>query len=151
MPAHARFWHTPRASVGRRRGRAGYMALLGRGRYAAAAGHRGSVRETAGCDRRNRALQAARTQRTSYVWSDGWQNTADGHGTSSTGGHRFREPWSAFSLHTSAPEYARLVVAMMADEDAEAMFEPAARVDDEPGWGLGFGLSGDGFWHWGDG
>jgi hypothetical protein len=89
-------------------------------------------------------------EQTSYVWSDGWQKTADGHGTSSTRGHRFREPWSAFSLHTSAPEYARLVVAMMADEDAEAMFEPAARVDDEPGWGPGFGLRGDGFWHWGD-
>lgn len=89
-------------------------------------------------------------ERTSYLWSDEWENTAEGHGTSSTGGHRFREPWSAFSLHTSAAEYARLVIAMMADEDAEAMFEPAARVDDELSWGLGFGLSGDVFWHWGD-
>src|SRR3954471_692616 len=112
MPAHARFWHTPRASVTGTKARASRVHGATRARrYAAAAGHRGSVRETAGCDRRNRALQAARTQRTSYVWSDGWQNTADGHGTSSTGGHRFREPWSAFSLHTSAPEYARLVVA----------------------------------------
>lgn len=89
-------------------------------------------------------------ERTSYVWSDAWENAADGHGTSSTGGHRFREPWSAFSLHTSAAEYARLVVAMLADEDADPMFEPAGRVDDDLSWGLGFGLSGDVFWHWGD-
>jgi CubicO group peptidase (beta-lactamase class C family) len=89
-------------------------------------------------------------ERTSYLWSDEWKNTAEGHGISSTGGHRFREAWSAFSLHTSATEYARLVAAMMADEDAAPMFEPAARVDGELSWGLGFGLSGDVFWHWGD-
>ena len=91
-----------------------------------------------------------RLERTSYVWSDEWENTAEGHGTSSTGGHRFREPWSAFSLHTSANDYARLVAAMMADDAADAMFEPAARVDDYLGWGLGFGLNGNIFWHWGD-
>jgi CubicO group peptidase (beta-lactamase class C family) len=89
-------------------------------------------------------------ERTSYVWSDEWTNTAEGDGTSSTAGHRFREPWSAFSLHTTATEYARLVAAMMADERADPMFEPAARVDDDLSWGLGFGLSGDVFWHWGD-
>jgi CubicO group peptidase (beta-lactamase class C family) len=89
-------------------------------------------------------------ERTSYVWSDEWENTADGHGTSSTGGHRFREPWSAFSLHTSASEYARLVMAMIADERADPMFAPATHVDDELSWGLGFGLSGEVFWHWGD-
>jgi CubicO group peptidase (beta-lactamase class C family) len=90
-------------------------------------------------------------ERTRYVWSDAWENTAEGHGTSSTGGHRFREPWSAFSLHTSAKDYARLVAAMIADHDARPMFEAATRIDDELGWGLGFGLSGgDVFWHWGD-
>lgn len=95
-------------------------------------------------------FKALGLERTSYVWNDDWQNTAEGHGTSSTGGHRFREAWSAFSLHTSASEYARLVAAMMADENAEPMFEPAARVDHELSWGLGFGLAGDVFWHWGD-
>jgi CubicO group peptidase (beta-lactamase class C family) len=89
-------------------------------------------------------------ERTSYVWSDEWENTAEGHGTSSTGGHRFRVAWSAFSLHTSATDYARLVAAIMADEDADAMFQPAACVDDDLSWGLGFGLSGEVFWHWGD-
>jgi CubicO group peptidase (beta-lactamase class C family) len=89
-------------------------------------------------------------ERTSYVWSDAWENTAQGHGTSSTGGHRFREPWSAFSLHTSANDYARLVAAMIADDDAGPMFESATRIDDELSWGLGFGLSGNVFWHWGD-
>jgi CubicO group peptidase (beta-lactamase class C family) len=87
-------------------------------------------------------------ERTSYVWSDEWDNTADGHGTSSTGGHRFREPWSA--LHTSATEYARLVAAMMADGSADPMFELATRIDDDLSWALGFGLSGgEVFWHWG--
>jgi hypothetical protein len=89
-------------------------------------------------------------ERTSYVWDVDWDNTAEGHGTSSTGGHRLRKPWSAFSLHTTASEYARLVAAMITDADADPMFEPAARVDDGLGWGLGFGLSGGVFWHWGD-
>src|SRR3954447_4154267 len=63
MPAHARFWHTPRASVTGTKARASRVHGATRARrYAAAAGHRGSVRETAGCDRRNRALQAARTR-----------------------------------------------------------------------------------------
>lgn len=88
--------------------------------------------------------------RTGYVWHTDWSNVAEGHGVSSTGGHRFPKSFSAFSLHTTATEYAQLVAAMMDDSVAAPMFEPAVEVDAELAWGLGFGLCGEVFWHWGD-
>ncbi|HEX6712378.1 MAG TPA: serine hydrolase domain-containing protein, partial [Thermoleophilaceae bacterium] len=88
--------------------------------------------------------------RTAYVWHDDWSNVADGHGESSTGGHRFPKSFSAFSMHTTATDYAQLVAAMLRDPVAAPMFEPAAHIDAELAWGLGLGLCGEVFWHWGD-
>jgi CubicO group peptidase (beta-lactamase class C family) len=89
-------------------------------------------------------------QRSSYVWRDDWANVATGHGTSSTGGNRFPRAFSAFSLHTTACEYAQWVGAIMSDSCAAEMFEPAIAVDAELAWGLGFGLTDRVFWQWGD-
>ncbi len=89
-------------------------------------------------------------QLSSYVWRDDWGNVATGHGTSSTGGNRFPRAFSAFSLHTTAGEYAQIVAAMMRDGRAVNMFLPAITIEDDLAWGLGFGLSGRVFWQWGD-
>ena len=86
----------------------------------------------------------------SYVWRDDWASVATGHGTSSTGGNRFPRPFSAFSLHTTAAEYAEMVLAMMRDSRAAKMFEPVISIDGELAWGLGFGLTDKVFWQWGD-
>jgi CubicO group peptidase (beta-lactamase class C family) len=89
-------------------------------------------------------------QLSSWVWRDDWANFATGHGTSSTGGNRFPEAFSAFSLHATAGEYAQMVVAMMGDGCAAEMFEPEIAIDGALAWGLGFGLTRKMFWQWGD-
>ena len=89
-------------------------------------------------------------QLSSYVWRDDWANVATGHGTSSTGGNRFPRAFSAFSLHTTAGEYAQIVAAMMKDGRAADMFQPAIAIEGGLAWGLGLGLAGKVFWQWGD-
>ncbi len=89
-------------------------------------------------------------QLTSYVWRDDWANLATGHGTSSTGGNRFLTAFSAFSLHTTAGEYAQVVAAMMSERCAAEMFKPEIAIDSAQAWGLGFGLTDKVFWQWGD-
>jgi CubicO group peptidase (beta-lactamase class C family) len=103
--------------------------------------------------------------RSSYVWRPEFAPfAADGHGVSSTGGHRFGQPWAAFSLITTPADYARFVLATLgAGADGPARLSPALaaqllapQVAVRPGlsWGLGWGLAGDPaapiFWHWGD-
>ncbi len=66
---------------------------------------------------------------------------------------------AAASLHTTAPDFARFVMAVMkdsllSDSTAAAMLTPQIDVDSNVTWGLGIGLQeneyGRGFWHWGD-
>jgi CubicO group peptidase (beta-lactamase class C family) len=66
---------------------------------------------------------------------------------------------AAATLHTTAPDFARFMVAMMngtglSDSMATAMLSPQIEVDSGVTWGLGIGLqeneSGRAFWHWGD-
>jgi CubicO group peptidase (beta-lactamase class C family) len=66
---------------------------------------------------------------------------------------------AAASLHTTAPDFARFMAAVMngtglRDSTAAAMLTPQIDVDDSLTWGLGIGLqdTGEGraFWHWGD-
>lgn len=82
-----------------------------------------------------------------------------------------REPANAaFTLHTTALDYAKFVIAVLKDmglkhETVNEMMTTQIRVDagcvncihkplgklsDSISWGLGWGLQGDSFWHWGD-
>jgi CubicO group peptidase (beta-lactamase class C family) len=66
---------------------------------------------------------------------------------------------AAASLHTTAPDFARFMMAVMngtglRDSTAAAMLTPQIEVDSNLTWGLGIGLEdgdlGRAFWHWGD-
>jgi CubicO group peptidase (beta-lactamase class C family) len=66
---------------------------------------------------------------------------------------------AAASLHTTAPDFARFLRAVMngerlSDSTAAAMLSPQIDVDSNLTWGLGIGLQeadhGRAFWHWGD-
>lgn len=65
-------------------------------------------------------------------------------------GHEFTRAFAAFSLHTTASDYARFVADTMRSEVGEAMLTRQVEIDDSLAWGLGWGLAGDIFWHWGD-
>jgi len=100
----------------------------------------------------------------SYLWQDEFANTiAMPHGAAgevlrknkpTPGGGN-----AAASLHTTANDYARFIMAVMngtglTDSTATAMLTPQIGVDSSVSWGLGIGLQdtdyGRGFWHWGD-
>jgi len=66
---------------------------------------------------------------------------------------------AAASLHTTAPDFARFLMAVMngsglSDSTAAAMLTSQIDVDSNLTWGLGIGLqdseAGRAFWHWGD-
>jgi len=66
---------------------------------------------------------------------------------------------AAASLHTTAPDYARFMRAVMngtglGDSTASAMLAPQVEIEPGLAWGLGIGLQdnadGRAFWHWGD-
>ena len=58
--------------------------------------------------------------------------------------------FAAWSLHTTAHDYARFVVDTMHSAIGEVLLTPQVEIDDSLAWGLGWGLAGDVFWHWGD-
>ena len=98
----------------------------------------------------------------SFVWEDRFgPDIAVGHLADGTALDKFTpaEGNAASSLHTTAPDYARFVAAVMNGEGLspamrEAMLSPQSDAEDGMHWGLGWGLqeSADGraFWHWGD-
>jgi CubicO group peptidase (beta-lactamase class C family) len=59
---------------------------------------------------------------------------------------------AAGGMFTTVSDYLRFLVHSLADE--HRMFEPQARIDDELGWGLGWGIqradAGQAVWQWGD-
>ena len=100
----------------------------------------------------------------SYVWEDRFEASLamphDGDGNVA----RKRRPGpgtghAAATLHTTAPDFARFMVAVMngsllSDSLAAAMLTAQVVVDSGVTWGLGIGLqeneAGHAFWHWGD-
>ncbi len=72
------------------------------------------------------------------------------HDRQSAEGHEFTKAFAAWSLHTTARDYARLVVETLQSKVGEASLVRQIEIDDSLGWGLGWGLAGDVFWHWGD-
>jgi hypothetical protein len=96
----------------------------------------------------------------SFVWRESYDRTA------AVGHDRDRKPAekrkpdranAAASLHTSAADYARFLLAMLDPSEPDlvtSMMKEATPIDAALGWGLGWGLertaSGDFFWHWGD-
>lgn len=101
----------------------------------------------------------------SYVWEDRFDSNfaaphnADGEATEKRKPRRGRGH-AAATLHTTAADFARFLVAVMtkdnllSDGTATAMLTPQIDVDSGVTWGLGVGLQdteiGRGFWHWGD-
>ncbi|UCF19711.1 MAG: serine hydrolase, partial [Gemmatimonadota bacterium] len=99
-----------------------------------------------------------------YIWDDRFAaNLALPHSTTGEVLEK-RKPGrgqghAAATLHTTAPDFARFLIALMSgsglsEEMAAAMLTPQIQVDTGVTWGLGIGLqdneAGLGFWHWGD-
>ena len=88
---------------------------------------------------------------TSYRWRPEAESVAGtGDDRPSTEGHEFTKAFAAWSLHTTAREYARFVVDTLQSKVGDALLIQQVEIDDSLGWGLGWGLAGDVFWHWGD-
>lgn len=99
----------------------------------------------------------------SYTWQPGYADRAAvGHGPRDGGaGSRWTVAHAAFSLYTTAADYARFCAVLLDPAPlglgvalTAQMFRPQVRIDDTLSWGLGWGLaltaSGECFWHWGD-
>jgi len=65
-------------------------------------------------------------------------------------GHEFSKAAAAYSLHTTASDYARFVIDAMRSEVGSKMLEPQVAIDGSLAWGLGWGIAGRVFWHWGE-
>lgn len=88
---------------------------------------------------------------TSYLWrADDGVPAAGACDRCASQGHEFRKAFAAWSLHTTAGDYARFVAETLRSEIGEALLTPQIELDDSLAWGLGWGLAGDAFWHWGD-
>jgi CubicO group peptidase (beta-lactamase class C family) len=100
----------------------------------------------------------------SYLWQERFEETvALPHGTDGEvlekNKPRLGRGNAAASFHTTAPDFARFMTAVMngtglRDSTALAMLTPQIQVDSGLSWGLGIGLQdteeGRAFWHWGD-
>jgi CubicO group peptidase (beta-lactamase class C family) len=102
----------------------------------------------------------------SFVWQESYQQrVAQGHGgRSKSAGNTWIEAFSAYSLYTTALDYARFVLETMRRADAgpelldtrtlRQMVTPVIRAGETLAWGLGWGIdttpAGDYFWQWGD-
>lgn len=65
-------------------------------------------------------------------------------------GRELSKAFAAYSLHTTAGDYARFVVDTIVSDHGKEMLEPQVEIDSALGWGLGWGLAGHVFWQWGE-
>jgi CubicO group peptidase (beta-lactamase class C family) len=70
--------------------------------------------------------------------------------TCSFEGREYTRASAASSLHTTASDYARFVIDTLESAVGDALLVPQVKIDDSLGWGLGWGMSGDIVWHWGE-
>jgi CubicO group peptidase (beta-lactamase class C family) len=103
----------------------------------------------------------------SYIWQPTYDKIAsDGHDRQAkskpTG--KPRQASAAGSLRTTATDYAKFIIAMMAPGEVDSpklsqaslknMLSPQIKINQKLDWGLGWGLekasNGNFFWHWGD-
>jgi CubicO group peptidase (beta-lactamase class C family) len=107
-------------------------------------------------------LQPLGMTRSSYIWDERFaDNVAAPHASDGSAMEKqtLGGPGNAAaSLHTTAPDFARFMIAIMHGEalsksSAQGMLTPQVEVDPGVSWGLGTGLEsserGLGFWHWG--
>jgi CubicO group peptidase (beta-lactamase class C family) len=100
----------------------------------------------------------------SYLWQERYEDVvalphgSDGEVLAKNRPQPGREN-AAASLHTTSPDYARFMTAIMngtglRDSTAAAMLTPQIEIEPGLAWGLGIGLQdneeGRAFWHWGD-
>ena len=99
-----------------------------------------------------------------FVWDDSMaKNLASGYSRSGEPKRKWKPAtaWAAGSLHTTAEDYAKFLIAIMdrkhlSSSMARKMFWKESRIPDhggQLGWTLGFGYqktnAGRSFWHWG--
>ena len=95
----------------------------------------------------------------SYIWQARFESqTADGHKDNGDVVEHYRvtDANAAFSLYSSAADYARFILALLTQPDdiLDQMRKAHVTVGTQQGlsWGLGWGIqhsSGDTLWHWG--
>jgi len=110
---------------------------------------------------KNLVFDPLEMNRSSYVWRDRFEdNVALPHDELglSRPNRQVTSGNAAFSLLTTAPDYARFLAAVMRGDNLEdetwaEMLRPQANVNTGVTWGLGWGLEenedGLAFWHWG--
>ncbi len=79
---------------------------------------------------------------TSFLWTEKRGVRAEGH--------EFSKAAAAYSLHTTASDYARFVIDAMGSEVGSSMLEPQVAIDGSLVWVLAGGIAGRVFWHWGE-
>jgi CubicO group peptidase (beta-lactamase class C family) len=112
---------------------------------------------------RKSVLTPLNLQASGYIWRDAFdRDVALGHGADGApiAKRRPRRGNAAWSLHTTATEFATFMTSFLEDEGKLLMrswlreaLSPQMAVNRDLSWGLGWGLSGpegrDSFWHWG--
>jgi CubicO group peptidase (beta-lactamase class C family) len=118
---------------------------------------------------RRRAFDPLGMRHSNYIWVDDYAiESAIGHAADGQPVPKSHpsEALACASLHTTALDYARFVIEMLAPRETRAsgaplsragvdsMLHPQIKLSTAISWGLGWGLehtaSGDCFWHWGD-
>ncbi len=126
---------------------------------------------------KKRVFQPLQMTHSSFIWQSAYERVkASGHNADGIPINSPRPPSgnAAYTLHTTALDYAKFIIAIMKGiglkaETLDQMMSPQIRVEEgcvncihkHPGklsdsisWGLGWGLQrldqGDSFWHWGD-
>lgn len=111
---------------------------------------------------RERVLEPLGMGRSSYVWEERFEsNVAVGHDEGAEPGEKFRPDSGnvAYSLQTTAPDFARFLAALSRGRGLQPgtwreMLAHQSQVDEGLSWGLGVGLqhpddADRAFWHWG--
>jgi len=105
--------------------------------------------------------------RSSYVWTDDYEEEAEGHGRAGkpVGKPKWTEVNAASSLYSTAADYAKFVAEILhpskrdsfrlSEEMVNEMLKPQINIYFSISWGLGWGIqhssSQDSFWQWGQG